>query len=435
MAKKKEAPVSLLVPAEEQPYKIPDNWYWVEFSNIAVIKTGKKDANYGSDDGKYFFFTCASEPIRCENYSFDCKAILLAGNGNINNISMYEGKFEAYQRTYVVEVKAPSLTEYFYYYFQYKWVDYNTDKMFGTAIPYIRLGNLQKFPVPIPSLLEQQRIVARVESLFIKLDEAKEKAQAVVDGFELRKSGILHKAFTGKLTEKWRKKNRISLDSWKDQTVGQICKEVKVGIVIKPSQYYTDEKNGTPAFRSANVRESHIDNFDWVYLDSAGMEQNKRSIVHTGDVLVVRSGNPGTSCVVTEEFDGYNAIDILIAVPDLSQVTAHFLSAYTNSPFGKNLVTENKRGMALMHFNVKGYSNLPIKVPSLPEQEICIQTLSILLNREQKAKEAAEAVLGRIDTMKKAILARAFRGELGTNNPAEESALELLNLSGVKVLT
>ncbi|MCM1326019.1 MAG: restriction endonuclease subunit S [Bacteroidales bacterium] len=426
MVKKKKAPASFLLPADEQPYKVPDNWLWVALLNIAAIKTGKRDANYGIDNGKYFFFTCASEPIRCENYSFDCKAILLAGNGNINNISMYEGKFEAYQRTYVVEIKAPFLTEYFYYYFQYRWVDYNIDKMFGTAIPYIRLGNLQKFPVSIPPLSEQQRIVTRIESLFAKLDGAKEKAQGVVDGFELRKSAIMHKAFTGKLTEKWRKKNRISLDSWKEQTVGQICKEVKVGIVIKPSQYYTDEKRGTPAFRSANVRESHIDNFDWVYLDSVGMEQNKRSIVHTGDVLVVRSGNPGISCVVTEEFDGYNAIDILIAVPDQNQVTSQFLSAYTNSPFGKNLVTENKRGMALMHFNVKGYSNLPIKVPSLPEQEECIQTLAILLNKEQQAKEAAEAVLSQIDTMKKTILARAFCGKLGTNDLAEESSMELL---------
>lgn len=198
------------------------------------------------------------------------------------------------------------------------------------------------------------------------------------------------------------------------------------GIVIKPSQYYTDEENGTPAFRSANVRENRIDDFDWVYLNHAGMESNKRSIVHTGDVLVVRSGNPGTACVVSEKFDGYNAIDILIAVPNQNMITSEFLCCYTNSPFGKNLVSENKRGMALAHFNVKGYSGLPIRVPTLEEQREIVRILDSLFAKEQQAKEAAEAVLEKIDLLKKSILARAFRGELGTNDPTEESALELL---------
>ena len=124
MAKKKGASASPFVPEDEQPYPIPENWCWLELSNIAKIRTGKKDANYGSADGEYFFFTCASEPIRCTGYSFDCKAILLAGNGNISNMSIYEGRFEAYQRTYVVEIVPPFITEYCYYYFQYRWVDY-----------------------------------------------------------------------------------------------------------------------------------------------------------------------------------------------------------------------------------------------------------------------------------------------------------------------
>ena len=279
---------------------------------------------------------------------------------------------------------------------------------------------------PLPSLPEQQRIVDRIESLFAKLDEAKQKAQDALDSFETRKAAILHKAFTGELTAQWRKEHGVGMESWKNSTVGQVCHDVKVGIVIKPSQYYTDEEKGTPAFRSANVRENHIDDFDWVYLNHAGMENNSRSIVHTGDVLVVRSGNPGTACVVSEKFDGYNAIDILIAVPDHSKISSEFLCAYTNSPFGKNIIFENKRGMALAHFNVKGYSGFPIRVPQLNEQAKIIRILDDLLAKEQQAKEAAEGVLEQIDLIKKAILARAFRGELGTNDPSEESAQELI---------
>ena len=415
-----------LVPDWEWPYKLPENWCWTYFKSISTIQTGRKDANYGSDEGKYPFFTCAAEPIRCHGYSFDCRAILLAGNGDINNISRYNGKFEAYQRTYVVKIAEPLCFDYIFYWFKYRWFDFNKGKMFGTAIPYIRLGNLQEFPTPIPPLAEQQRIVDRIESLFAKLDEAKEKAQAVVDSFEARKAAILHKAFTGELTAKWREEHGVGMESWHLRTIGEVCENVKVGIVIKPSQYYVPQNEGTPAFRSANVRECRIDDFDWVYLNEKGMKDNSRSIVHTGDVLVVRSGNPGTACVVPERFDGYNAIDILIAVPNKKIIISDYLCYYTNSPLGKKTVEIGKRGIALTHFNVKGFSQMPINIPTIPEQVVIVRTLGDLFAQEQQSKEAAEAVLDQIDLMKKSILARAFRGELGTNDPSEESAVELL---------
>ncbi len=415
-----------LVPESEQPYQVPGNWRWVYFKEISKIRTGKKDANYGSEDGEYPFFTCASRPIRCHGYSFECNAILLAGNGDINNITRYNGKFEAYQRTYVVEAIAPVNIDYVYYWFKYRWFDFNADKMFGTAIPYIRLGNLHEFPIPIPPVLQQQHIVERIESLFTKLEEAKQKVQDTLDGFETRKAAILYEAFCGALTAQWRKEHGAGREEWENTFIKNICHEIKVGIVIKPSQYYTTEKKGIPAFRSANVREFHIDNFDWVYLNEKGHMQNARSIVHTGDVLIVRSGNPGTACVVTEEFDGYNAIDILIAVPNANKVNSKFLCAYTNSPVCRQLIAKNKRGMALAHFNVGSYSKLPIFLPSVSEQNEIVRILDDLLAKEQQAKEAAEDVLEQIDLIKKSILARAFRGELGTNDSAEESSLELI---------
>lgn len=218
---------------EDAVHSIPANWKWIRLQDISQIRTGKKDANYGTHDGQYLFFTCAAEPIRCDGYSFEGKAIILAGNGDISNISLYEGKFEAYQRTYVLNV-IPSLnTEYIYYYFKYRWVEYNIDKMFGTAIPYIRLGNLQGFPIPLAPINEQARIVSRIETLFAKLDEAKEKAQAVVDGYEERKAALLHKAFSGELTAKWREENGVSIHTWKNVSVGSVCSSLKYGTAKK----------------------------------------------------------------------------------------------------------------------------------------------------------------------------------------------------------
>ena len=429
MAKAKSKKITIedaLVPVEEQPYEVPENWCWVKLDPVTLICTGKKDANYGSEDGEYYFFTCASEPIRCDNYSFDTKAILLAGNGDIGNISIYNGKFEVYQRTYVVEAKKSILTEYLYYYFKFRWVDYNIDKMYGTAIPYIRLGNLKDYEVPLPPLAEQQRIVEQIENLFSKLDEAKEKIQTVIDTAEERRESILYKAFRGELTNKWREENNKNIDNWESAKVKDICVDVKVGIVIKPTQYYTDSENGTPAFRSANVRETYIEDNDWVYLNEQGVKDNKRSEVHSGDVLIVRSGNPGTACVVTDQYDGYNAIDIIIAVPNKEKILPDFLCYYTNSPECKGLVKENKRGMALQHFNVGSYSKLPIRVPSLEEQAEIVLILKEVLQKEENAMDIAEQFLNQIELIKKSILSKAFRGELGTNDLSEESSIELL---------
>lgn len=111
MAKAKKKKLSLdelleeaLVKEEDKPYEVPGNWVWTKLDNIVSICTGKQDANYGTENGKYYFFTCAAEPIRCDGYSFEGESILLAGNGaNVGLALYYNGKFEAYQRTYVIQ--------------------------------------------------------------------------------------------------------------------------------------------------------------------------------------------------------------------------------------------------------------------------------------------------------------------------------------------
>ena len=460
--KKKEAALSpeerlqaVLVPENEQPYKVPENWCWTRIGELSTLYRGvsykKQDAHtqknnqdylilrggnilegtidVETNDNVYVHQNLVQNEQLVQKYDIiivsstgSSKVIGRAGISHKDYIDVAFGAFLTLVRPNNNVVKP-----FIAYYFQSNlYRNRIRDLASGININNIKASYITESPIPFPPAHEQQRIVDRIESLSAKLDEAKQKAQDALDSFETRKAAILHRAFTGELTAQWRKEHGVGMESWKNSTVGRVCHDVKVGIVIKPSQYYTDKEKGIPAFRSANVRENHIDDFDWVYLNHDGMENNSRSIVHTGDVLVVRSGNPGTACVVSEKFDGYNAIDILIAVPNHSQISSEFLCAYTNSPFGKKLVFENKRGMALAHFNVKGYSELPIRVPQLSEQTQIIRILDDLLAKEQQAKEAAEKVLEQIELTKKAILARAFRGELGTNDPGEESAVEML---------
>ena len=405
-----------LVPDVEQPYRVPENWCWAKLQTFSQIRTGKKDANYGTPNGQYLFFTCASEPIRCDGYSFEGKSILLAGNGDIGNISLYEGKFEAYQRTYVLNITQPISTEYVFYYFKYRWVDYNEDKMFGTAIPYIRLGNLQGFPVPLPSLAEQQRIVDRIESLFSKLDEAKEKAQAVVDGFEDRRAAILHKAFTGELTRTWAAQQGISLDAWQTKRFDDVA-EVKSNLV-DPAEY-----PDFPHIAPDNIEKKTGKLLDYHTVAEDAVKSGKHRF-YAGQILYSKI-RPNLSKVVVIDFDGLCSADMYPIEPR-DGVNTKFLWYYMLSDdFVLQASTAGSRSV-LPKINQKELASLNIQITDLNEPEKVVAVLDKLFEKEQEAKEAAEQVIDQIDAMKKSILARAFRGELGTNDPNDESAVELL---------
>ena len=409
-----------LVPESEQPYKVPGNWRWTFLKPISKIRTGKKDANYGSVDGEYPFFTCAAEPIRCHGYSFDCNAILLAGNGDINNISRYNGKFEAYQRTYVVEIIEPINIDYVFYWFKYRWFDFNKDKMFGTAIPYIRLGNLQEFPIPVPPLAQQQRIIDHIESLFAKLDEAKQKAQDALDSFETRKAAILHKAFTGELTAQWRKEHGIGMESWERLKLGEIGTLERGRSQHRPRNDprlfggpYPFIQTGDVASANVYITEHHQT------LSEFGMEQSR--MFSAGTLCITIAANIGDVAILS--YDCCFPDSVVGFTPNNRSISKFVY--YMMSVLQKEL-EDNAPATAQKNINLKILNAVEMNIPPVIEQAEIVRLLDDLLATEQQAKEVAEGVLEQIDLIKKAILARAFRGELGTNDPSEESAEELL---------
>lgn len=418
MAKAKSKKITLeeaLVPVEEQPYEVPENWCWVKLSYIADIRTGRKDANYGNEDGEYYFFTCASEPIRCDDYSYDCKAILLAGNGDIGNISIYEGKFEAYQRTYIVETKENSITEYLYYYFKYRWVDYNNDKMFGTAIPYIRLGNLNEFEIPVPPLSEQQRIVEQIESLFAKLDEAKEKAQEVIDGYEARNAAVYNDAFSGRLTAQWRKDN-YKENKWETKRFDEVA-DIKSNLV-EPSNYLE-----FPHIAPDNIEKRTGILLDYHTIAEDGVKSGKHRF-YAGQILYSKI-RPYLSKVVMVDFDGLCSADMY---PIESKENTKYLLYYMLSDMFLEQASSAGSRSVLPKINQKELSAIKVRITSDEEQKEVVRILDYLLPMMQQVRDKAVQVVDNIDAIKKSILAKAFRGKLGTNIPEDESAMELLKI-------
>ena len=165
--------------------------------------------------------------------------------------------------------------------------------------------------------------------------------------------------------------------------------DVQVGVVIKPSQYYTDESEGVRAFRSLNIGAGFIKDIDWVYFTKEGHLKNSKSILKENDLLIVRSGAPGTACVVTEEYAGCNAVDIIIAHPDCEKVNPYYLCTFTNMPHGKKQIDEGIGGAAQQHFNVGKYNKLQLMLPPKTLQD----EFGDFINQVDKSKDSVQKAL------------------------------------------
>lgn len=213
---------------------------------------------------------------------------------------------------------------------------------------------------------EQQKIAA-VLRLVQRAIEQQERLIALTT--ELKKA-LMHKLFTEGLHGERQKQTEIGPvpGSWELMTCEELCDMITVGVVVKPASHYVEK--GIPAFRSFNIREDQLASNDLVYFSETDNNTTlAKSKLRAGDVLVVRTGYPGTSCVVPEEYDGANCIDLVIVRPRASMVRSGFLSRFFNAPAGKRQALAAKHGLAQQHLNVAAVKRTLVPIPSLKEQD------------------------------------------------------------------
>ena len=415
-----------LVPVEEQPYKIPENWCFVPQKIICKLSNGEKveGEEYPYLEVKYLRGKKKADILTKGKYIKESTKVILVDGENSGEVFTvvedgYMGStFKALDISSVVN------QDYLQYFIATKKELYRNNKK-GSAIPHLNKELFFSMPFPLAPLAEQQRIVVRIESIFAKLDEAKEKAQEVIESFELRKSAILHKAFTGELTKKWREEHGETLESWKEGSLDAICNSLKYGTAKK------SKKEGTVVvIRMGNLQQGEIDWSDLAYSDD--QDDIEKYQLDNGDVLFNRTNSAalvGKTSIYRGEYPAIYAGYLIKLDYNHDIITGDFLTYALNTNNAKeycNLVKTD--GVNQSNINAKKIGAFVIPLPSIKEQEEVVRIVKKLIVEEKQAKEVAQAAIDQVEVMKKAVLARAFRGELGTNDSEEESAMELLKI-------
>lgn len=421
-----------LVPAEKQPYEVPENWVWVRLGSLADVKGGKrlpKGTTFSENITKHPYIRVTDfnaigvsleglkyidedvyEKISRYTISSDDIYVSIAGSiGKVGIIpSCIDGANLTENAAKITNIKGIN-QKYLCLFLKSEFAQYQMQSAtIATTQAKLALFRIESLTFPLPPLSEQQRIVERIDELFAKLDEAKERLQEVAESFAVRKAAILHKAFTGELTKQWRWENGVSDESWEEKKLSEIT-ENQDSKRIPLSKSQRDNMNRIYDYYGASGIIDKVD--DYIF------EGKKLLIGEDGANLVTRSKD------IAFIADGKYWVNNHAHILDVKDtVLLMYLCNYINNMDLIPYVT----GSAQPKLTQAKMNNIKIFLPTLSEQHEIVRLIDDLLARERSAQQAAEQAMASIDLMKKSILARAFRGELGTNKASEASALELL---------
>jgi type I restriction enzyme S subunit len=428
MAKAKKDKMTLedaLVPVGEQPYEVPENWCWTYQNYVCQLGDGIKLANeeYPYLEVKYLRGNTEADIKSSGKYIPEHTKVILVDGENSGEV------FETCEAGYMGSTFktlniSPNINEKYLLYFVNSKQELLRNNKTGSAIPHLNKKLFFSLALPLSPLAEQQRIVDQIENLFSKLDEAKEKIQDVIDNFDIRMVSILHDAFNGVLTDNWRKENNIDLNTWKKIPLKNCGRWFGGGTPTTSVKEYWENGN-IPWITSKDMKDKVIDD-SLMHITMTGVENSSANYCEKPAVLfVMRSGilrRTFPVCMVKRPFTVNQ--DLKACVPDgIIQEYLYWACTCYEKDIRDNCM---KSGTTVESVEAQKLMNYEIPVASKSEQLEIVNRLELLLNKEEQAKEIAQNALETIDLMKKSILAKAFRGELATNNPEEESSIELL---------
>lgn len=419
------------------PYEVPVNWVWIKIGSIVDVVSGgtpKSNVNEYYENGDVAWITPADlsgyndiyisrgkrniSKLGLEKSSAKLMpkdSVLMSSRAPIGYVAIAENEISTNQGFKSFLPSQVYLPKYLYFYLKYS---KDLIETFASGTTFLELSGAKAkiIPFPIPSLKEQQRIIDRIESLFKKLDKAKELIEEARGGFEKRKSAILEKAFRGELTEKWRKDTKIYNDE--EIKFEEIFSFIGGGTPSKAKKEYW---NGEIDWASVkDIKNNYLyDTIDRI--TEEGVKNSSTNIAKKGEIILVTRISPGKVTIVQKDI-AINQ-DLKIVRPKMNRIEnkyTYYLFLYKE----KELISKSQ-GTTVKGITINELNKIEISLPALEEQKEIVRILDKLLDEEYKIEDLTQ-LEDQIELIKKSILAKAFRGELGTNCEEDGSALELL---------
>ncbi len=387
-----------------EPYKLPDGWKWCKQSEVCKLIDGEKiaDKEYPYLEVKYLRGNKEKKYVTSGKFiSAGTKVILVDGENSGEVFTVPEDGFmgSTFKALSIQNVNE----EYLQLFIETKKDLYRNNKK-GSAIPHLNKDLFFNMPFPLPPINSQLSIVNSIETMFAKLDQAQEKAQAVLDSFETRKAAILHKAFSGQLRID---NEELKIEDWEEKSFSELG-TTNLGKMLDANKNTGDD---VQYLRNINVRWFDFDLSDLMTM-KAKPEEIKKLSVKKGDLFICEGGEPGR-CAVWKDVDTdmifQKAIHRFRPNEETSSEFVAYELYYLNQ-IGK--LSDYFTGTTIKHLTGQSLAKLPIKLPPLNYQLSIVNFLDTVLEKETRAKDAAQTVLDQIALLKKSILARAFRGEL-----------------------
>lgn len=462
MARTKKEPTAAcrlaaaLVPAAEPPYAVPANWQWVRLGSLITLLRGvsykKADVHLQKQDNDCLIMrggnilegkiTLDADNVFVDKSLVDDEQIvkendvvIVASTGSVKVI----GRAGIVDRNYAdvafgafLMLARPMDTickTFVDFYFQTDLYRNRIKQLVsGININNIRAEHITNAPVPLPPRAEQARIVARVEELFGKLDEAETKIRAALETFARRRAALLRAAFTGRLTAAWRTAHsatppHIEGDGLEEKEIPYAIPAnwqwVRLGNLVEVSTEKT-ENFSNPDIKYVGLENMQKDGGIMSYGSVEGIRSTK-NVFHAGQILYGKL-RPYLNKHDIAKSDGVCSTDILVFSAK-ANADNRFVNFFLGQPQFISFASDNSKGINLPRVSAKVVISAPVPLPPLDEQREIVRVLDEALAREDAARAAAEAALAEAARLRRAILARAFRGGLGTGDPADPPAL------------
>lgn len=462
--------------------KLPQGWCKGNLGEVLDIITGKLDANAAVVGGKYPFFTCADEISEIDHYAFDQEALLLAGNGNFG-LKWYKGKFNAYQRTYVLTPL----------YFSGKYLFYALEavlpelisKSRGSTIKYLRLGDISDTEIYLAPLNEQYRITEKLDELFSELDSGVKELKTALIKLKHYRQALFKSAVEGALTQKWRDDNKHQIEEtgeellnrilierkqrWEQEKLAEFKEkdkkppknwqdkypepvqpdttdlpelpegwvwasldmlgEIVSGVTKGTKRKIEVKKRLVPYLRVANVQRGYLDLSEVKTIEATETDIKKYTLEY-GDILFNEGGDRdklGRGWVWYGEVDNCIHQNHVFRMRSFIEELVPELISHHGNTFGKLWFQHaGKQTTNLASINKGILQSFPVPLAPIEEQKAAIELLDEELALLDKQEEYSLNALVSAEAQRKNILKSAFLGELAPQDEDDEPASLLL---------